>query len=154
MKAIPIINENSFMMAKSISTNLNIYAQSSLWKQRKKIILHSTSYPRALLSFSTRLVISNKNRRENKEVLKINRNFSLAFTWDPLCQRAEKKSFNDNWSIWAVITMSLEKHYGDDEEVWDEMDWSWEGGRWSWKAGNQIEFWSRKNIVPICCWKV
>lgn len=31
LKAIPIINENSFLMiAKSISTNLNIYAQSSL----------------------------------------------------------------------------------------------------------------------------
>lgn len=31
LKAIPIINENSFlMMAKSIPTNLNIYAQSSL----------------------------------------------------------------------------------------------------------------------------
>lgn len=30
LKAIPIINENSFMMSKTISTNLNIYAQSSL----------------------------------------------------------------------------------------------------------------------------
>lgn len=82
---------------------------------RKKIILHSTSYPRAH-SFSYNIVQRNENRRENKEVLKINRNFSLAFTWDPLCQQAEK-SFNDNWSIWAVITMSLEKHYRDDEDL-------------------------------------
>jgi hypothetical protein len=33
LKAIPIINENSLTMAQSISTNLNIYAQSSLWRR-------------------------------------------------------------------------------------------------------------------------
>lgn len=100
LKAIPIINEkknkkeNSFMMAKSIPTNLNIYAQSSfvLWMKAEEN--HSTFYElyvlnnaiRGLLSFcfftSHARVISLEMRiGENKEVLKINRNFSLAFTW-------------------------------------------------------------------------
>lgn len=50
LKAIPIINENSswwrrYIHAPTISTNLNIYTQSSLWTMWKvKSILHSTSF--------------------------------------------------------------------------------------------------------------
>lgn len=32
-----------------------------------------------------------KKKGENKEVLKINRNFSLAFTWDPIMPRPKEE---------------------------------------------------------------
>lgn len=127
MKAIPIINENSFMNSKTILTNLNIYAQSSLWKhrERKSFYILRAIRARTLLFFppSRQCNIVPENRRENKEVLKINRNFSLAFTWDPLCQRAEKKTLTIIEAYEAVITMSLKKHYWDDEEPTKRLRW-------------------------------
>lgn len=74
LKAIPIINENSswwrrYIHAPTISTNLNIYTQSSLWTMWKvKSILHSTSFVKqrassAHLFLSSALVMPSSKKR-------------------------------------------------------------------------------------------